>query len=179
MIRSLRILFLSRPTREKVLVLTLLVLAAGWWVVQFSGRASDFVAGANHTTASLKDQRYWLTNRERIERQAKAEASQLDPSRTLDGPRLSTAVTSIANENNLTYHTSDSSDAPGGQFVIHTMQFNITNAPWESLKSFYKAVEQRAPYISVETFSIASNKSNPSADQLNASLKVSSVEIKR
>lgn len=177
MTRTLRILFLGRPPREKILVLALLVMVAVWWLSGFGSRLSRFVGEVHHTTVELNDQRMWLANRDRIEREARSEASLLNPSRTLDGPRLATELDNMASDHNLTYHGSDSEDTPGGQFVIHSLQFNITAASWENLEAFYAAVESRAPYISVESFSIAANKANPS--QLNASLRVSSVEIRR
>lgn len=177
MIRTLRILFLGRPTREKFLVLALVVLIAVWWLSGFAGRLSRFISEARHTSVELRDQHMWLANRERIEREAQAEARQLDPSRTLDGPRLTTEMANMASEHDLTnFHTSDTDDTQGGQFVIHSLQFNIAGASWENLEAFYSDVESHAPYISVESFSIASNRANPA--QLNASLRVSSVEIR-
>ncbi|MDP9171399.1 MAG: hypothetical protein M3N54_12335 [Acidobacteriota bacterium] len=177
MTRTLRILFLGRPAREKFLILALLVLAAGLWLSAFSSRAAGFFSEERRTTQELKDQKQWLSHRAQIERQAKTEAARLDPTRTLDAARLQAALFSIANEHHLVFSSSDSQDRPGGQFVIHSLQITFTSAEYGTLWDFYSEIERRAPYISVESFSIAANKAQPS--QLNATLRVSSVEIVR
>lgn len=177
MLRTLRIIYLGRPAREKILILALLVLGALLWLINYSGRLSTFLTESNHTGLELKDQSMWLANGPRIQKQAATEAARLDPSRTLDANRLNAELSAIASENDIKFRTADTQDTPGGQFVVHSIQVNITGASWDNLRAFYNKVEARAPYISIESFSIAANKANPA--QLNASLRVSSVEIVR
>ncbi len=63
------------------------------------------------------------------------------------------------------------------QFSVNTVQVAVRNADLQSLLNFYGELEKRAPYIGLEQFSLTANPANPS--QLNAVMRVSSVEINR
>ena len=63
------------------------------------------------------------------------------------------------------------------QFAVHSVQFSARNADMGALISFYQGLAQRAPYLGLEQFALASNRANPS--QLTASWRVTSVEIAR
>lgn len=179
MTRTLRIVFLSRLARERVLIVALLLVMAVLWLYNFSSRVGQFFTEANHTGTELKLQARVLSNRVAIERYAKDEAAQLDPSKTLDGPRLVATLTGIAGEAGISaYTTSDPQDSEGGQFIIHSILFNMQGVPFAKLQDFYGKVQAHAPYISIESLSAGNNRANPNADALNVNLKVSSVEIK-
>ena len=60
---------------------------------------------------------------------------------------------------------------------MHTVQFNLQKSDWDTLKRFYLELTKRSPYIGIEQFSLTADRASPA--QLNASLRVSSVEIVR
>jgi hypothetical protein len=177
MIRTIRLIFLGRPAREKMLILLFLVAIVALWISSFSTRLGVFLTETKHTSSELKTQSMWLHNQDRIEREARDQAAQLDPTQTLDGPRLIAALSALANEAGLQFNVGGTTPATTGQFTINTVDLGINRAGWDPLVAFYKKVQARAPYISIETFSIIADKANPA--QLNASLKISAVEIVR
>ena len=176
MIRSLRAFFLARFFREKVLLTGFMVLAAAIWLSSLGKRTTRFVREVHATTANLNDQTLWLSNRDKIEKSAQAAAGQLDAVRTLDATRLLAEVGAIAAETGLKNTASaESQDQSNGQFSVHTLRFNVTRTDWDSIKTFYLALQKRSPYIGIEQFSLQADRANPAL--LNASLRISSVEI--
>jgi hypothetical protein len=178
MIRTLRAFFLSRPLREKALMAGFAVMAAAVWLSSVTERSSRFIRAVRSTTGSLSEQRRWLSNRATIEAQAQAAAGRLDAVRTLDATRLLAEVSAISLEAGLKSTTSgEQKDASSGNFIVHTLQFNITKVDWATLKQFYLALSKRSPYIGIEQFSMQVDRANPTL--LNASFQISSVEISR
>jgi hypothetical protein len=178
MIRTLRTYFLARLFREKLLLTAFAVLAAAIWFQSLAKRTARFVREVHTTTANLDEQSIWLSNRDKIEAQARAAASQLDAVRTLDATRLLAEVAAMAGEAGLKNTTSgESQDQSNGQFSVHTLRFNVTRADWDSIKTFYLALQKRSPYIGIEQFSLQSDRANSTL--LNASIRISSVEIAR
>jgi hypothetical protein len=176
MIRNLRAFFLARFFREKLLLAGFAVLAAGVWMESLAKRTTRFVREVHVTTSNLDEQALWLSNRGKIEASAQAAASQLDAVRTLDATRLLAEVGAIATESGLKNTASgESQDESNGQFSVHTLRFSVTRADWDSIKTFYLALQKRSPYIGIEQFTLQADRAN--AALLNASLRISSVEI--
>ena len=178
MIRTLRIYFLTRQLREKVLLLGFIVIGTVWWLSAFGGRAGKFWREQRATTATLKEQKMWLDNRVSIEAAAQKAASRLDPAQTLDRTRLASAVSQAASEAGLKNTTSNPLPSQGnGQFTVHSVDFQVNNADYQSLLQFYLNLHKRAPYIGVEKFILSSNANDES--KLRLTLTVSAVEIPR
>jgi len=178
MIRTLRALFLGRLLREKLLLVVFFLFAVLLWLSSFTGRAQRFIRAAHTTTTTLKEQALWLANRNAIEASAQKAASRLDAARTLDGTRLLAEVSNMARDAGLKSTTSgESQDVSNGQFAIHSLQFNVSKADWPTFMTFYIALRDRSPYIGIEQFSLLADRANPAL--LNASLRISSVEIVR
>lgn len=179
MIRALRAYFLSRLLREKVLLLGFILIGTLWWMSAFAGRASRFWRDQRSATATLAEQQQWLNNRVKIEEAARKAAAQLDPSKTLDGTRLVSAVNQAAYEAGLrnNYSANPATHETNGQFTVHTADYTVTNADYEMLARFYLNLHQRAPYIGIERFALSSRPND--ASKLTLNLRVSSVEIPR
>lgn len=179
MIRNLRAYFLGRVLREKLLLLAFIVLAALIWLSSFARRGGQMWRDHRATTSQLKDQAMWISNKGFIDEQARRAAAQLDPAKTLDGVKLVGAVNQAAAEAGLrdNFTTSLSGTQANGQFAVNTATCDVRNAPYEAIQKLYQQLQQRAPYIGIEQFSLQSNRANPS--QLSLTLKVSSVEIAR
>lgn len=179
MIRSLRAYFLSRALREKLLLVAFVAILVGWWASAFSTRAGVFWRQQRATTAELKVQEEWIKNRTRIEELAQETAGRLDPTRTLNANQLATTIQQLASEAGLRNASTDGAAVTrrSGQFAIHQVRYTIRNADWEALTKFYQSLQQRAPYIGVEQFTLQSAANNPA--QLTLALRVASVEIER
>jgi hypothetical protein len=172
--RALKIFFLSRLLREKLMLVLFVAIAALWWGSAFAKRASVSWRSHHSLTDRLTLQKQWLGNRTAIEAAAQSAIKNLDPARTLDDTRLVGELSALARESNLKL-TNDAPQTTGsGQFAVHTVQINLRLVEWEALKKFYYALAARSPYLGVTQFSIART---PNPSQLNASLQVTSVEV--
>jgi hypothetical protein len=179
MISALRAFFLSRALREKLLLVAFVGIGLSWWGSAFSKRLGRFWVEQRTTTARLSEQAEWIKNKASIEKTAAQTAQRLDPSRTLNGNQLATTIATLANDAGLKNATTagNSQTARSGQFALHSVSYTIRNADWAALSTFYKAVQQRTPYIAVEQFILSAPANNEA--QLVLGLKVASVEIVR
>lgn len=179
MIRTARAYFLTRALREKLLLVAFVVIGVLWWFSAFSTRLGTFWRDQRKTTADLAVQTEWIKNQEMIERTAKATAGRLEAAKTLNGNQLVTTVSRLAAEAGLknTNTSGNTVTMPAGQFAVHSQEYVIRNVEWEPLGVFYKALQDRSPYIAIERFILAA--ASPDSPQLTLSLKVTSVEIVR
>lgn len=172
----MKALFLSRLLREKVLLLAFALIGAAIWLSGVAERAGVQLKTIKTTSVDLDVQQRWLLQRARIEKEAQLAIEHLDPSRSLDGVRLQSELNTMARAAGLgNYDVSDSRTDRTSQFAVHSVQFMVRNADIGSLIAFYQALNQRAPYLGLEDFKLASNASNPA--QLTATWRVTSVEI--
>lgn len=170
--------FLSRLLREKILLLAFVLIGAAIWLSGVSERFSAQLRAIRTTTTDLDVQQRWLLQRERIEKEAALAIEHLDPSKTFDNVRLQSELNALARSAGLSnYDVSDSRTVRTSQFAVHSVQFSARNAEMGALIRFYQALAQRAPYLGLEQFALASNRTNPA--QLTASWRVTSVEIAR
>lgn len=169
--------FFSRLDREKFLMLAFVIAVAVLWLSDISERARAAVTDINETRTVLGTQGRWLAEQDRIEQAAAAAVADLDSSRTFNSLRLSAELSTLAKaatiDQNLRSETQLAQQT--AQFSVHTVQLTLNRVGWESLLSFYGALSERAPYISIERFTLESVRNNPA--ELNARLLVSSVEI--
>ncbi|CAM3067087.1 general secretion pathway protein GspM [Rariglobus hedericola] len=170
--------FLSRLLREKILMLAFVLIGALIWLSGVSDRVGAQWRAIKVTSTDLDVQQRWLLQRARIEKEATVAIEHLDPSRTFDNVRLQSELNSLARSAGLSnYDVSDSRTTRTSQFAVHSVQFSARNADISALIAFYQSLGQRAPYLGLEQFALASNRANPS--QLTASWRVTSIEIAR
>ena len=179
MIRTLRAYFLSRLLREKLLLLAFILLGTLWWMSEYGSRASRFWRDQRATTATLAEQQQWLDNRVKIEAEAQKAASQLDSAKTLDRPRLVSAINQAAYDAGLrnNYAANPAPSENIGQFTVHSVEYQVTGADFGMLQQFYLNLHKLAPYVGIERFALQVNPGDNSKLTLN--LRVSSVEIPR
>jgi hypothetical protein len=178
MIRSFRAYFLSRALREKLLLVAFVAIGVAWWGSAFTTRLGKFWQEKRSTTSRLREQTEWIKNKTIIEDAAKKTASSLDSARTLNSNLLVAKVQQIAADVGLGKQASTSGIVPttrSGQFAIHSADYLIRNADWETLSKFYEALQQQAPYIAVEKFTLTASPNNDA--QLTLQLRVVSFEI--
>jgi hypothetical protein len=179
MIRTFRAYFLNRALREKLLLVAFVGIGAAWWLTAFGGRAGRFWREQRSTTSRLAEQAQWIQNRSVIEQTAEKTAGRLDPTKTLNGNQLVTTVAQLANDAGLKQIATNGnfSTTTSGQFALHSVEYTIRNADWETLSKFYETLQKRSPYIAVERFVLSAGPANPA--QLVLLLKVVSAEIVR
>jgi len=170
--------FLSRLLREKILLLAFALIGATIWLSGVGERIGAQGRAIKTTSTDLDVQQRWLLQRERIEREATLAIKNLDPAKTFDSVRLQSELNALARSAGLSnYDVSDSRTVRTSQFAVHSVQFSVRNTDIGGLIRFYQALGQRAPYLGLEQFALAANRSNPA--QLTASWRVTSVEIAR
>ena len=175
--RKLKTYFLGRLLREKVLLVAITALIAGTVLMSVGKRGVAFWRTQQSTGATLKEQQRWLRDRAVIETGAREAVKNLDPARTLDDTRLVGELNALARSQNLRFTNDTPQTVRSGQFAMHTVQFNLLKSDWESLKRFYIELTKRSPYVGIEQFTLQAERTNPA--QLNATLRVSSIEIVR
>lgn len=177
MIRTLRAYFLSRLLREKLLLLLFILIGVLWWLSSFGTRAARFWRDQRATSNDLAVQQQWLNNRVAIDEAAKKASSRLDSAKTLDRTRLNAAVNQAASEAGLKNGgTSNFTSQPIGQFTVHSLNYQVASADYDNLQNFYLKLNQRAPYIGIETFNLFPTNPNDTS-KYTLILRVSSVEI--
>lgn len=184
MIRTLRVFFLSRLLREKLLLVAFVAIGAAIWLSGFGTRASAWWRTHVLAGQELRNQDRLLREQDAIAEYAKQAAAQLDPAKTLDGTRLFTTVRQLAAEAGLRNVRNDGLAPAGstGQFTVNTLTITAQALDpdpaknWEAIKNFYTAVQQRSPYIAIDQF-ILQPQSRANPGQLTLVLKVSSVQV--
>jgi hypothetical protein len=178
MMRAIRSYFLSRLLREKLLLLSFIMIGTVWWLSSFTTRAARFSRAQRATTAELAEQQQWLNNRVAIEESAKKAASRLKPEETLDRIRLQNYVNRAASEAALppNYGTTPAGADTTGQFTVHSINFAVQGADYETLAKFYLKLNERAPYLGIEQFALTAPNRND-ASKLSLNLRISSVEV--
>jgi hypothetical protein len=172
MIRTIRALFLGCGLREKLLLVGLITIFVLVWLSNFGSRTSLFWRQQKATTVTLEDQRFWLSNRAEIEAAALKSASQFDAANTLTAPGLYATMNQLASEAGLKPGVVQEKDEPGGQFIVHSVRVQFSQADWDSSLRFYRTLSARSPYITLEQFQFTTD-----GRAHRASMRVSSVEI--
>lgn len=173
--RALKAFFLSRLLREKLLLAVFVALGAAMWASNFGQRAVNEWRAVRSVSNELALQKEWLGNRDGIEAASVQAVQDLDPAKTLDNTRLVAELSALAREHNLRFTNDTPVTERSGQFAVHTVQVQLARAEWDALKRFYLGITSRSPYMGIVQFSLQADRAN--TQQLNASIRVSSVEI--
>ncbi|GAB1487865.1 hypothetical protein MASR2M8_03060 [Opitutaceae bacterium] len=169
--------FQHRLPREKLLLLAFAGLVAVVWASATGGRAAAFAREYARVSNDLAEQRLWLERREAIAASAASAIANLDPARSFNAVRLSAELGAVAAATGLSGSTSSEAlpleRTP--QFAVNSVRYRITRSDWDTIKRFYLELSKRAPYITIEQFTLSAERANPA--QLNALLKVTAVEV--
>lgn len=170
-------MFLQRTPRERLLILVLLVATAIVWLVSAGSRVQQRWRDNRVVALDLAGQKLWLERKGAIEERAVRAAGSLDPARTLDATRLVGEVSAIAARVGLAVGVEPPRTQRSDQFAYHTVQVSFRRANLGSLVKFYRELGQRAPYLALEKYTLAVNRSNPA--EIDAVFAIFSVEADR
>ncbi len=173
----MRAWFMGRIAREKALLLVFVVTVAVLWASNVWERGDAIWKASRLTSTNLKVQAQWLLKRDEIEGRARAAIADLDSSRTFNSVRLSAELSTLARDADIASSLRSEAQPTQrtAQFSVNSVRLTLNKVTWANLLQFYEALSQRAPYISIEQFTLRSARSD--SDELSASLLVSSVEI--
>lgn len=173
--KFLKVWFLSRLLREKVLVLVLLLVGALIWLSSAMGGLSTNVRASRAATAELDAQALWLNNREAIEEAARKAAGNLDASKTYDATRLVAEVIGMGRRSSLPVNIEPPRTLRSAQFAVHTVQVTTRRAELAAVLRFYQELASKAPYLGLEQVSVQGDRSAPG--MVNVNLQIASVEL--
>jgi hypothetical protein len=152
--------FQKRLLREKLLLLAFGLLVAVVWASSTGGRVSAYVRSYGLVSANLEEQALWLERQGAIEASAAAAIANLDPARSFNAVRLSAELGAIATATGLAGSTS-SEALPLERtptLAINSVRYRITRTDWETIKRFYLELSKRAPYITIEQFTLSAER---------------------
>lgn len=173
----MRAWFMGRLAREKGLLLLFVGAVAVVWASNVWERVDVLWGETRQTSTDLQVQEQWLLKKDEIEARARAAIEDLDSSRTFNSVRLSAELSTLAREAQIDSNLRSEAQPTQrtAQFSVNSVRLTLNKVTWASLLEFYEALSLRAPYISIEQFTLRSARSD--SDELSASLLVSSVEI--
>ncbi len=172
--------FLSRLLREKLLLLVLVAAGAVLWASGTLGRAASLVSEYRVTSRSLDQQQLWLDREQVIEEEVAAAIRNLDPARSYDGVRLAAELNRLATAAGIADIRSITRPAERTeQFAVNSLDVTINRADWAAISRFYLELSKRAPYITIEQFTMAPERTmpDPSNPLHTVQLRVAAVEI--
>lgn len=170
----LKTFFLARAFREKILLLSFILIVAATWFFSVLGRTNRFARNFKVTSTELAVQRGWLDEQDRIDAAAKAAVEHLDPAKTFDGTRLQGEIAGIARKLGINGFSADSPVSERASvFTKNSMQVTIRNVSYETLVKFYLEVVKQTPYIGFDQVRVNSTANQ----QHSATMRVTSVEL--
>ncbi len=174
---ALKLWFLSRLFREKILVLAFMLLAALIWLSGAVDRLQSRMRLVRAADAELATQAIWLQNRSAIDEAAAAAVHNLEPARTLDATFLVAEMQAMAGRAGLAVSIEPPRTQRSPQFAVHTVLVTSRRADLANVLRFYQELAAKAPYVGLEQVTLRIDRSAPGA--VNADLQVASVELVR
>jgi hypothetical protein len=174
-VKLLKLWFLGRLLREKLLILILVIAGSLIWLSSASGRLTATMRGFRVAEAELESQSVVLSNREAIEESAKIAVSHLDPAKTYDATFLVSEVDKMAKRAGLTANTAPPRTQRSPQFAVHTVQMISARAEMASVLRFYQELASRAPYLGLKKVSIQGDRATPG--MIRITFEIDSVEL--
>ena len=172
----MKALFTSRLFREKVLFIALLLVAVFIWGSSLMEKFSTWSQEMKGVNTSTEEQLLWIEQAPFIETRQRKAIENLEFSRSYDGLRLQSEISSIASRSGLgsaDISTARTTSTPN--LAIHTVTIHLRNTSLGSLVSFYKAVSERFPYIGIDRCRIDPNRNNP--QQLSVTIARSAEQV--
>lgn len=175
---TLKLWFLARLPREKMLVLAFVLIGAVIWLSASFDRLRRERNTLTLARGELNTQAVWLENRSAIEAAAAAAVKNLDPARTFDASFLVSQINQIAQRSGLQgYNVEPPRTQRSPQFAVHTVLFTVRRAELAALLRFNQELEAKAPYIGLEQVNLRVDRG--AVGMVSADFQIASVELVR
>jgi len=173
--KAMKRLFFSLQARERYMALAALAIAA----LIASTSAWSHVRSQWDMWRSLENentvQQTWLKNEPAI-RTAAAEAIRgLDAGRGYDQAKLVAETLAAAKDVGLNAVSEAPKTQKAGRFSIHTMQMSCRRTDIASVVKFYENIQPRAPYLSISSLSLQSDRGN--SGTISMTVQMSAIEL--
>ncbi len=179
MIRTLRLFFLGRVLREKLLLLGFVAIGTLMWASSYSKSFGVFWRAQKATTEDLKYQQVVLDSKAQVDAFVAKTNEKLDPAQTLGGTALFTQVTNLLRAAGISPNVgAGQADTYNGNYTFHYVNVTITKVDHNLIRAFTQSVQKRSPYMSIQSISISlADRNNPTNDLLTARIEISSFEV--
>jgi hypothetical protein len=177
LLEKLRLGFLARSRREKLLTVLFLVVIAALWLVFFVDRAQAFgpkLAQVNETAAN---QSTVLDDRERIETKYETAVATLSATDRPSGSFAYQTVDQIVRSSGFSdFNIQPPQPQRRDQLTFHPINVTIRKADFLKLAELFNTITSRLPTVNLAEMVVAANdKSNPAL--LDASFKFVAIEL--
>lgn len=112
----------------------------------------------------------WLKNEPAIRQNAAKAIQGLEAGRGYNDSQLVAEVIAATKEVGLNATTETPKTQKAGKFALHTLQLNCRGADMATVVKFYENIRPRAPYLSISTFSLQSDRGNSGTVTMTAQL---------
>lgn len=171
-----RPLFLSLSLRERLLIVTFILVMLGIWGL-YLNRAlrTDF---ATHRSASveLETQALLFGSEDAIKQRLEEALANLDSARTYSANQLEGRIDDLARGLGLKFDLSSAVTQDSDIFATHVLRLRIDNGNLSDLVRFNAEIQKESPYIVLNQCQISANQRDQRL--LDASFEISSIELK-
>ncbi len=152
--------FFSLQTRERIMALLALVIGAIIWSTASWSRVNSGWDAWRALENENQIQQTWLKNEPAIRQNAAKAIQGLEAGRGYNDSQLVAEVIAATKEVGLNATTETPKTQKAGKFALHTMQLSCRRADMATVVKFYENLRPRAPYLSINSFSLQSDRGN-------------------
>lgn len=152
--------FFSLQTRERIMALLALVIGAIIWSTSSWSRVNSGWDAWRALENENQIQQTWLKNEPAIRQNAAKAIQGLEAGRGYNDSQLVAEAIAATKEVGLNATTETPKTQKAGKFALHTMQLSCRRADMATVVKFYENLRPRAPYLSISSFSLQSDRGN-------------------
>lgn len=152
--------FFSLQTRERIMALLALVIGAIIWSTSSWSRVNSGWDAWRALENENQIQQTWLKNEPAIRQNAAKAIQGLEAGRGYNDSQLVAEAIAATKEVGLNATTETPKTQKAGKFALHTMQLGCRRADMATVVKFYENLRPRAPYLSISSFSLQSDRGN-------------------
>lgn len=152
--------FFSLQTRERIMALLALVIGAIIWSTSSWSRVNSGWDAWRALENENQIQQTWLKNEPTIRQNAAKAIQGLEAGRGYNDSQLVAEAIAATKEVGLNATTETPKTQKAGKFALHTMQLSCRRADMATVVKFYENLRPRAPYLSISSFSLQSDRGN-------------------
>ena len=163
-------LFFSLQTRERIMALLALIIGAIIWSTASWSRAHSGWDAWRTLENENQVQQTWLKNEPSIRQNASKAIQGLEAGRGYNQSQLVAEVIAATKDVGLNASTETPKTQKAGKFALHTLQLSCRKADMATVVKFYENISPRAPYLSISSFTLQSDRGNAGTVTMTAQL---------
>jgi hypothetical protein len=162
--------FFSLQTRERVMALLALVIGAIIWSTASWSRVNSGWDAWRSLENENMIQQTWIKNEPTIRQNAAKAIQGLEAGKGYNESQLVAEVIAATKEVGLNASTETPKTQKAGKFALHTMQLSCRKVDMATVVKFYENISPRAPYLSINSLTLQSDRGNSGTVTMTAQL---------